>query len=116
MHGLFCETKCTLLEINPIAETVDGQLVVVEADLKYIGLDGEIGCMVNGAGLAMATMDIILTNALKFPTYAKHRLLSALQKIGHLAKEVTEMKALLSNLLMRRKGFHLRYDLSQEKI
>ena len=35
---------------------------VVEAskyDLNYIGLDGTIGCMVNGAGLAMATMDII---------------------------------------------------------
>ncbi|URE26280.1 CoA-ligase [Musa troglodytarum] len=30
-----------------------------KADLNYIGLDGEIGCMVNGAGLAMATMDII---------------------------------------------------------
>ena len=28
-------------------------------DLNYIGLDGEIGCMVNGAGLAMATMDIV---------------------------------------------------------
>ena len=27
--------------------------------LNYIGLDGEIGCLVNGAGLAMATMDII---------------------------------------------------------
>merc|ERR1712013_153935 len=30
-----------------------------KADLNYIGLDGDIGCMVNGAGLAMATMDII---------------------------------------------------------
>ncbi|KAM3176644.1 beta' subunit [Hymenolepis weldensis] len=29
------------------------------ADLNYIGLDGSIGCLVNGAGLAMATMDII---------------------------------------------------------
>eukprot|EP00954_Amorphochlora_amoebiformis_P016378 1283660-Amorphochlora_amoeboformis.AAC.1 len=28
-------------------------------NLNYIGLDGNIGCMVNGAGLAMATMDII---------------------------------------------------------
>lgn len=28
-------------------------------DLNYIGLDGSIGCLVNGAGLAMATMDII---------------------------------------------------------
>ena len=30
-----------------------------QADLNYIGLDGNIGCLVNGAGLAMATMDII---------------------------------------------------------
>lgn len=30
-----------------------------EADLSYVDLDGEIGCMVNGAGLAMATMDIV---------------------------------------------------------
>jgi succinyl-CoA synthetase beta subunit len=30
-----------------------------EDDLNYIKLDGNIGCMVNGAGLAMATMDII---------------------------------------------------------
>lgn len=33
-----------------------------EAGLNYIGLDGNIGCMVNGAGLAMATMDIIKLN------------------------------------------------------
>lgn len=31
----------------------------VAAGLNYIALDGNIGCMVNGAGLAMATMDII---------------------------------------------------------
>src|ERR1700685_2744478 len=30
-----------------------------ESNINYIGLDGEIGCLVNGAGLAMATMDII---------------------------------------------------------
>ncbi|KAL2540758.1 Succinate--CoA ligase [ADP-forming] subunit beta [Abeliophyllum distichum] len=35
------------------------EVSAAEADLNYIGLDGEIGCMVNGAGLAMATMDII---------------------------------------------------------
>ncbi|KAL4351343.1 hypothetical protein GQ457_06G028710 [Hibiscus cannabinus] len=34
-------------------------VAAARADLNYIGLDGEIGCMVNGAGLAMATMDII---------------------------------------------------------
>ncbi|KAF7804616.1 succinate--CoA ligase [ADP-forming] subunit beta, mitochondrial [Senna tora] len=93
LYKLFCECDCTLLEINPIAETADNQLVAADAklnfddnaayrqkeifalrdttqedprevaaskaDLNYIGLDGEIGCMVNGAGLAMATMDII---------------------------------------------------------
>ncbi|KAF5741834.1 succinyl-CoA ligase [Tripterygium wilfordii] len=93
LYKLFCERDCTLLEINPIAETSDKKLVAADAklnfddnaayrqkevfalrdptqedprevaaakaDLNYIGLDGEIGCMVNGAGLAMATMDII---------------------------------------------------------
>ena len=35
------------------------ELDAVQNDLNYVALDGEIGCMVNGAGLAMATMDII---------------------------------------------------------
>ena len=35
------------------------ELAASKHDLNYIALDGEIGCMVNGAGLAMATMDII---------------------------------------------------------
>jgi succinyl-CoA synthetase beta subunit len=35
------------------------ELAASQHDLNYIALDGEIGCMVNGAGLAMATMDII---------------------------------------------------------
>ena len=41
---------------------VESELRLVEAkewDLSYIALDGDIGCMVNGAGLAMATMDLI---------------------------------------------------------
>lgn len=93
LYKLFVDSDCTLLEINPMAETADNQLVAADAklnfddnaayrqkeifklrdttqedprevaaakaDLNYIGLDGEIGCMVNGAGLAMATMDII---------------------------------------------------------
>ncbi|KAK4376237.1 hypothetical protein RND71_006914 [Anisodus tanguticus] len=93
LYQLFCESDCTMLEINPLAETSDNKLVAADAklnfddnaayrqkeifslrdssqedprevaaakaDLNYIGLDGEIGCMVNGAGLAMATMDII---------------------------------------------------------
>lgn len=43
-------------EENPIEREAE------EAELNYVALDGEIGCMVNGAGLAMATMDIIKLN------------------------------------------------------
>ena len=35
------------------------EVAAAEQKLNYIGLDGNIGCLVNGAGLAMATMDII---------------------------------------------------------
>ena len=35
------------------------ELKASEFDLNYVALEGNIGCMVNGAGLAMATMDII---------------------------------------------------------
>jgi len=89
----FVETDASLLEINPLVETKQGQLLALDAklalddnaqfrhpdlasmydqtqvspqeaaakqhDLSYIAMHGEIGCMVNGAGLAMATMDII---------------------------------------------------------
>ncbi len=93
LYKMFRAHDCTLVEVNPMAETSDGRVLVcdgkinfddnaefrqkevhafrdrtqedpreVEAakyDLNYIGLTGNIGCMVNGAGLAMATMDII---------------------------------------------------------
>lgn len=89
----FIETDGALLEINPLVETPQGEIVALDAklsvddnalfrqpevlsfydptqvspqeaaakefDLAYIAMHGEIGCMVNGAGLAMATMDII---------------------------------------------------------
>jgi succinyl-CoA synthetase beta subunit len=89
----FIECDASLLEINPLVETAEGNLLALDAklsvddnalfrqkeiakyydltqlspseaqakqyDLAYVALDGEIGCMVNGAGLAMATMDII---------------------------------------------------------
>jgi len=90
---LFVEKDLSLVEINPLIVTAEGQLLCVDAkiniddnalfrhpelvelrdptqedprevrakewDLNYIALDGDIGCMVNGAGLAMATMDLI---------------------------------------------------------
>jgi len=46
-------------ELNDETEQDEKELEAAEWDLAYIALDGNIGCMVNGAGLAMATMDII---------------------------------------------------------
>ncbi len=93
LYKAFVEKDMSLLEINPLVITNDGNLVCLDAkvnfdsnalyrhpeimelrdlteedpkeieaskyDLSYVALDGSIGCMVNGAGLAMATMDII---------------------------------------------------------
>src|SRR5271166_2225864 len=78
LYRAFCELDASVAEINPLVVTKSGQLLALDAKigfddneedpteieagrhgLNYIKLDGNIGCMVNGAGLAMATMDII---------------------------------------------------------
>jgi len=93
LYKVFIESDASLVEINPLVITSDGQLLALdgkmtfddnalfrqpvihalnepsedeikeidakEKGLTYIRLDGSIGCMVNGAGLAMATMDMI---------------------------------------------------------
>jgi succinyl-CoA synthetase beta subunit len=48
-----------ILALKDESEEDPKELAAQKFDLNYITLDGEIGCMVNGAGLAMATMDII---------------------------------------------------------
>ena len=96
LYDAFVGTDASQIEINPLAVTEDGKLMVLDAkvgfdpnalyrhpdllalrdlteedpaeveaskyDLAFIKLDGTIGCLVNGAGLAMATMDIIKLN------------------------------------------------------
>jgi succinyl-CoA synthetase beta subunit len=96
LYAAFVGTDASQIEINPLAITGDGKLMVLDAkvgfdpnalyrhpdlvalrdlteedpaeveaskyDLAFIKLDGSIGCLVNGAGLAMATMDIIKLN------------------------------------------------------
>ena len=93
LYQFFLESDASQVEINPLVETVEGDIIALDAkinfdpnalyrhedikelrdleeeealeieaskyDLSYIKMDGKIGCMVNGAGLAMATMDII---------------------------------------------------------
>ncbi len=55
-----------LAELRDLTEEDPAEIEASNYDLAYIKLDGNIGCMVNGAGLAMATMDIIKLNG-EFP-------------------------------------------------
>ncbi|MGD7021084.1 ADP-forming succinate--CoA ligase subunit beta [Rossellomorea vietnamensis] len=49
----------SVLELRDLEEEDQKEIEASKYDLSYISLDGNIGCMVNGAGLAMATMDIV---------------------------------------------------------
>jgi len=46
-------------KLNDNSQKDPREVAAAEHDLSYVGLDGDIGCMINGAGLAMATMDMI---------------------------------------------------------
>jgi succinyl-CoA synthetase beta subunit len=93
LYGAFLDAGASLIEINPLVTTPEGQVVALdaklsvddnelsrrpeiaelrdtsaeaesevaarEAGLTFIKLDGNVGCCVNGAGLAMATMDLV---------------------------------------------------------
>ena len=48
-----------LLELRDLSEEEPSEVRASESGLSYVKLDGNIGCLVNGAGLAMSTMDII---------------------------------------------------------
>jgi succinyl-CoA synthetase beta subunit len=93
LFDLFVQKDCSLVEINPLVLTKDGQVIALDGKvnfddnalfrhpdveelrdmaeeneseiiakakgLSFVQLEGDIGCMVNGAGLAMATMDMV---------------------------------------------------------
>lgn len=48
-----------IAELRDKTQIDQREVAAAEAGLSYVGLDGDIGCMINGAGLAMATMDMI---------------------------------------------------------
>lgn len=56
-NGLFRHPE--IVELRDLTEENSAEIEASKYDLSFIKLDGEIGCLVNGAGLAMATMDII---------------------------------------------------------
>jgi succinyl-CoA synthetase beta subunit len=51
--------QANLVELRDITQEDDKERAAAAHDLNYVSLDGDIACMVNGAGLAMATMDLI---------------------------------------------------------
>ncbi|MDA8870349.1 ADP-forming succinate--CoA ligase subunit beta [Rhizobiaceae bacterium] len=51
--------QAEMQKLRDLTEEDDKEIEASKYDLAYVALDGDIGCMVNGAGLAMATMDII---------------------------------------------------------
>jgi succinyl-CoA synthetase beta subunit len=57
--------KTDVLPLRDIEEEDPAEVEASKHDLNYVKLDGTIGCMVNGAGLAMATMDIIKLNGME---------------------------------------------------
>jgi succinyl-CoA synthetase beta subunit len=57
--------KSDVLPLRDIEEEDPAEVEASKYDLNYVKLDGTIGCMVNGAGLAMATMDIIKLNGME---------------------------------------------------
>lgn len=69
LYNCFVSENAQMLEINPLSSSLDGDVAALDvklslnneesAGMSYVPLDGNIGCMVNGAGLAMATMDLI---------------------------------------------------------
>ncbi|MCU0723415.1 MAG: ADP-forming succinate--CoA ligase subunit beta, partial [Planctomycetes bacterium] len=93
LYAAFTEKDASLVEVNPLVRTRDGEILALDAKINFddsalfrhpdvaalrdpdeedprereavernfswVSLDGDIGCLVNGAGLAMATMDII---------------------------------------------------------
>ena len=48
-----------IFQFRDISQEDPREVAAAKFNLNYIGLDGSIGCLVNGAGLAMATMDVI---------------------------------------------------------
>jgi succinyl-CoA synthetase beta subunit len=135
IYRCFVESDCSLVEINPLILTKQGNLMALDAklnfddnalyrhpeiaelrdlkeenpqdieasqyDLSYIALDGQIGCMVNGAGLAMATMDIIKLHGGEPANFLDVGGGASKEKVAHAFKIIMKdpkVKAILVNI------------------
>lgn len=134
-YQCFVESDCSLVEINPLIVTQQGNLTALDAkfnfddnalfrhpdivamrdlleenpqdveaskyELAYIALDGNIGCLVNGAGLAMATMDIIKLHGGEPANFLDVGGGASKEKVSHAFKIILKdphVKAILVNI------------------
>ena len=149
LYKLFEEKDATQVEINPLAETKDGEVICMDAKLafddhadfrqhdvfelrdktqedpteldageyglNFIKLDGNIGCLVNGAGLAMATMDTLTLNGgrpANFLDVGGSANAAAVKKAFELLLSSKEVKAIFVNIF----GGIMRCDVIAEGI
>ena len=149
LYKLFDEKDATQVEINPLAETKDGEVICMDAKLafddhadfrqhdvfelrdktqedpteldageyglNFIKLDGNIGCLVNGAGLAMATMDTLTFNGgrpANFLDVGGSANAAAVKKAFELLLSSKEVKAIFVNIF----GGIMRCDVIAEGI
>lgn len=135
IYKCFVEEDCSLVEINPLILTKEGNLVALDAkfnfddnalyrhpetvamrdlleenpqdveaskyELAYIALEGNIGCLVNGAGLAMATMDIIKLHGGEPANFLDVGGGASKEKVAHAFKIILKdpnVKAILVNI------------------
>lgn len=135
LYTLFKERDATQVEINPLAESKDGEILCMDAKLgfdnnaeyrqsevfgmrdasqedsdeieagkvgmNFIKLEGNIGCLVNGAGLAMATMDVLKLNGgapANFLDVGGSANAAAIKKAFELLLGSTEVKAIFVNI------------------
>ncbi|MEK6579760.1 MAG: ADP-forming succinate--CoA ligase subunit beta [Bdellovibrionota bacterium] len=135
IYRCFVEEDCSLVEINPLILTKQGNLAALDAifnfddnglsrhdetiamrvlaeenpqdveaskfDLAYIALEGTIGCLVNGAGLAMATMDIIKLHGGEPANFLDVGGGASKEKVAHAFKIILKdpnVKAILVNI------------------
>ena len=135
VYRCFIESDCSLVEINPMIVTQQGQIAALDAkfnfhdnalyrhpeivamrdlqeenpqdveasqyELAYIALDGNIGCLVNGAGLAMSTMDIIKLHGGEPANFLDVGGGASKEKVAHAFKIILKdpkVKAILVNI------------------
>lgn len=135
VYRCFMESDCSLVEINPLILTKQGQMAALDAkfnfddnglfrhpdivamrdireenpqdveaskyELAYIALEGNIGCLVNGAGLAMATMDIIKLHGGEPANFLDVGGGASKEKVAHAFKIILKdphVKAILVNI------------------